>query len=172
MRLLAVAVFFLLTPHAVAQSDWRIEHKRIFGGWESVCDTRELADALQQRCYVRFIDRVSPPPIPVILFLVATLDDRLQFGFEKGTRFDQDGIRLERDGRTLWIMEPLPCLTGSGCMFSKASARAILEHMDAADRMRLDFTDPHGISRRLIWDMNDFSEALSDLRSASDDGKP
>ncbi|MFZ1727794.1 MAG: hypothetical protein WAU13_14185, partial [Albidovulum sp.] len=108
MRCIALLLYILAQP-ALAQDaegnntpgDWRVTHTAHFGLWDSVCDERGPAEALQKRCYIRYVDVFSPRPDFAAHFAFVTPAPNgvaIEYGSEAGTRFVRGGLRIEKDG--------------------------------------------------------------------------
>lgn len=175
MRLIAFLIF-LLAPPALAQDaqgndtpgDWRVTHTAHFGLWDSVCDERGPAEALQQRCYIRYVDVFSPRPEFAAHFVFVTPAQdgvEIQYGSEPGTRFVRDGNRIETDAAPLWVATQNGCLTGGSCVFVGVEATFLYEALKTAKSWRFQFADRHGKIQDLTWDLTPFAEAAADFEA-------
>lgn len=170
--LLAVA---LVTPFQVSAqdrsgkdtaSDWVAKHYASFGLWDSVCDERMEAGALRQRCYLRYVEVFSPRPLFMASFVFAYTQDKqtqIELGFERGVRYSENGLRVERQGETIWSAED-GCLEASPCTLSSVAAQDMLAHMAGGDVLIQEFADRSGQMRLLEWDLSKFADAVSDYR--------
>ncbi|MEM7241967.1 MAG: hypothetical protein AAF429_07265 [Pseudomonadota bacterium] len=143
-----------------------MDHAKSFGLWDSFCDHRDTDGAREERCYLRYVDVFSPPPKFGAVFLFVTPEPKIEIGLEPGTLFAADGLQIEKDGQTVWDDVALTCRIGLNCTFEGDAATALLDHMQAGDIFAFDFTDRHGQTRKLRWDLGPFSEALLDYTAA------
>ena len=143
--------------------EWVVTHYQPFGLWDSICDERTTGDLREERCYLRYVEVYSPHPNFGAVFVFVT-PDGVDIGLERGTRFPEDGMRIEKDGTTLWQAEKRACLRGRDCSFQADEADTLLDHMSAGQTLRLQFTDSNGIARDLTWDLAPFGPALADFR--------
>ena len=173
---LALAVLLALAPEAAAQDragrdtpgEWQATHYRPFGLWDSICDKRVTGDLTEERCYLRYVEVFSPRPDFAAQFAFVTPEgagERVEFGTERGTRFEPGGFRVERGGTVTWQTERDGCLNGSACIFVREDAQALLEAMAAGGAFRFTFTDRHGAAQDLAWDLSQFAAALADFRA-------
>ena len=172
MRIFILIAVLLASP-ALSQDrdgndtpgEWVITHHKPFGLWDSMCDERKTGDVLEQRCYLRYVDVFSPRPNFGAIFAFVTADGSVEFGFEIGTVFKPDGLRIEKDGTAKWTMPHRPCLFGGTCRFSDNEATELLAAMSASDALTFDFIDRHGTAQLRNWDLTEFANALSDFHA-------
>lgn len=147
--------------------EWVVTHHQPFGLWDSFCDMRQTDGVTEERCYLRYVDVFSPKPKFAAMFLFVTPVDgvsEVEFGIERGTRFDEGGFRIERDGTPIWVNESFACLRLRACTYKRDDAQALLGHMASGEALRFTFTDRHGTDRDLTWSLTRFAEALDDYR--------
>lgn len=175
-RLLTLALLLALTNMANAQDragrdtpgEWRVTHQERFGLWDSFCDERKTGDQLEERCYIRFVDVFSPHPEFGAVFLFITPEgggDRVEFGFERGTRFADGGFHVAGDADSTWQITRDTCLRGRECVFEGVDARDLLDRFDKGDGLILRFTDRHGADQDRYWDLGRFSAIYADYRN-------
>lgn len=178
-RLLAAICLLFLPFTAIAQdragndtaSDWIAQHFTSFGLWDSVCDERVENTVLKQRCYLRYVEVYSPRPNFLATFAFIFTEDGqsvIEMGFEKRTRYNKDGFRVEKDGKTIWALDDA-CLTTSSCRLTGARAQSLLSELSRGDMLIQDFRDRTQQDRVLTWDLSQFAEALADYRMAAAD---
>jgi len=177
MRTLALCLALAALP-ASAQDrqgndtpgEWVIDHARSFGLWDSFCDHRTIAggDERERRCYLRYVDVFSPRPDFAAQFAFVTPGPQVEFGMEAGTLFAEDGFRIDRAGETVWVAPQAGCLVGLACRYDGAQAEALLAAMSAGGTFVFDFTDRHGVARKIRWDLTPFAAAMDDLRTQSE----
>ncbi len=173
MRLALLCLALLAAAAAGAQDrqgrvtpgEWVVDHHRAFGPWDAMCDHRVTGEMREERCYIRYVDVFSPRPDFAAQFLFVTPGPRIEIGIEPGTRFPEDGFRIERDGAALWSAPQAGCLVGLACIFEDAEAEALLAAMLAGDRFAFDFTDRHGAPQSLRWNLAPFAAALADFEA-------
>ncbi|WP_027243379.1 invasion associated locus B family protein [Leisingera daeponensis] len=177
MRILLACLALAAAP-ALAQdraghdtaSDWRVKHYESFGIWTSACDEREEANALVQRCYIRWVDVFSPRPrfAGQFLFLTPHAEGwKVSFGIEPGTLFSPRGFRIERQGEVTWRSLHPGCLTGLSCSFTGAGADKLIAQMREGGAFRFTFRDRHGQAQDLTWPLEGFDAAFADFRAAA-----
>lgn len=148
-------------------SDWKVTHYKPFGLWDSICDERDEGGTRVQRCYLRYVEVFSPRPRFAAQFIFVT-PSGVEIGLERGTRFDDDGMRiLDADDQVLRLISQPACLRGRECRFSGDAADRLLEDMAKGARFVFEFTDRHGQPQLLSWALNRFADALSDTRRES-----
>lgn len=178
-RLLAAICLLFLPLTAFAQdrsgndtaSDWIPQHYVSFGLWDSVCDERLENDALKQRCYLRYVEVYSPRPVFLASFAFIFTESGqsvVELGFEKSTRFNETGFRVENDGKTVWAFND-PCLSTSKCRMTGEKAQSFLSQLSKGDTLVQEFRDRALQSRILSWDLSQFAEALADYREAAEE---
>ena len=171
MRILLLLFALALPAHAQDRQgndtpgDWIVDHTKHFGLWDSMCDHRMTGDQREERCYVRYVDVFSPRPNFGAVFLFVTPEPKVEIGLEAGTIFPSDGIRVEAGDQTAWSGAKLTCLVGLNCTFTGEDADALLQAMVAGGQFAFDFTDRHGASQSLRWDLSPFADALEDHRA-------
>ena len=176
MRALILFLLILLPQTATAQDregndtagEWVIDHQRSFGLWDSMCDRRTSGDAVEQRCYLRYVDVFSGRPNFAALFLFVTQGPKVEFGLEAGTQFAQDGFKILKDDATLWAAPKPGCLVGLSCLYEQDEAASLLDAMRAGQAFAFDFTDRHGVVQSLRWDLTAFADAMVDFSAESD----
>lgn len=150
--------------------DWRTDHFQSFGPWDSACDWRDTAGTRTRRCYVRYVDVISPAPAFAAVFAFLEPDPagyRLSVGIEPGTTFRDDGFRIDWDGATRWSFAGDLCLKGGTCTWTGArsdppfSALAAPATVDGS--LVLVFSDRHGQSHTREWDLAPIRAALDDM---------
>ncbi|MEP0521286.1 MAG: hypothetical protein ABJO09_16395 [Hyphomicrobiales bacterium] len=150
-------------------SDWIAQHFVSFGLWDSVCDERVENDELKQRCYLRYVDVYSPRPnfLATFAFVFTEKGESVvEMGFEKRTRYNEKGFRIEKAGKTIWAFED-PCLNTSKCRLTGANAQNFLSQLSMGDSLVQDFKDRTRKDRVLNWDLTHFADALADYRAAA-----
>lgn len=176
-RLLISICLLFLSPTAFAQdrsgndtaSDWIAKHYVSYGLWDSVCDERMENDALKQRCYLRYVEVYSPRPIFLATFAFIFTENGqsvVEMGFEKLTRYSENGFRVQKDGETIWKFEDI-CLNSSKCRLTGERAQTFLSELSKGDTLIQEFTDRTRQDRVLSWDLSQFSEAAADYRAAA-----
>lgn len=176
-RLLISICLLFLPITAIAQdrsgndtaSDWIAQHFVSFGLWDSVCDERIENDVLKQRCYLRYVDVYSPRPNFSATFVFVFTEagqSVVEMGFERRTRYNDKGFRVEKNGETVWTFDDA-CLNTSKCRLTGASAKNYMSELSKGDMLVQDFRDRAGQDRVLNWDLSLFTEALADYRAAA-----
>lgn len=145
--------------------EWKVTHYTPFGLWDSICDERLTGTTLEERCYLRYVEVFAPHPKFAAQFAFVTLNGgpRIELGIERGTRFDQQGLRVESGGEPIWFTDRRDCLRGRACVFQATDAETLLSAMADGDVFAFDFVDRHGDGRSLRWDLTTFSAAIDDL---------
>lgn len=180
---LALIVLFLSTCwSAVAQDrsgadtpgDWVTTHFEKYGIWTTACDERTEEGKLKQRCYIRFVDVFSESPKFAATFMFVFQKDRktaIQYAFESGTKYNADGVKVEKDGKTVWTASR-ECQEGNGCFItSEAELNGALTGFQGGGTLVQDFTDRHGQKQVLEWDLSGFKQAYADYLKQSSDRK-
>ena len=144
--------------------DWVVDHYKPYGLWDSICDHRQTGDVTEKRCYLRYVEVFSPRPKFAAQFIFVTPGPEIEIGLERGTRFPKDGLRIEDDGGMIWASNRIGCRFGLSCTFFDDRAEELLSHMARGRVFAFDFTDRHGTSQTLRWDLTRFGEALADFR--------
>ncbi len=151
-------------------SDWAASHYKEFGIWKSVCDERDEDGTLAQRCYIRYADVFSQAPRFAAVFMFVFQKDRktaIQYAFEQGTVYENDGLRIDRDGQTVWTASE-ECRQGPNCLMTEPqTVSSTLEAFSGGGELVQNFTDRHGSPRKLRWDLTGFEQALADYREQS-----
>ena len=167
-------LLLLLLPSALAAQDregndtpgdWIVDHYKPFGLWDSICDHRQTGGMTEQRCYIRYVEVFSPRPKFAAQFLFVTPGPAVEIGLERGTRFAENGIRIEDASGTLWQTNLAACRLALDCTFEGADAETLLSAMAKGTTFAFDFTDRHGTPRELRWDLLPFAQALADFRT-------
>ncbi|NSX53625.1 hypothetical protein [Parasulfitobacter algicola] len=146
--------------------EWIITYHKSFGLWDSFCDERITGDVLEQRCYVRYVDVFSQKPDFAAQFFFLTLEG-LEFGIERGTRFNEDGFKIVKDDQTIWVNTNPSCLRGKDCTFAGPAAAELLDLMRQGDALRFTFTDRNGLQQDLTWDLTAIEQILANYRAQS-----
>ncbi len=144
--------------------EWIVDHHAAFGLWDSMCDHRVTGSTREDRCYLRYVDVFSPRPHFAAQFLFLTPGPTVDFGMERGTRFEAAGFRVEAGGATVWSTDRDGCLRGRDCTYDGPEATALIVAMRAGDRLAFDFIDRHGQPQSLRWDLVPFAAAHDDFR--------
>ena len=169
----ALALLTLLAAPASARQlieDWKVDHFKPYGLWESICDHRERDGDTVRRCYVRYVDGYAPHPKFGASFAFVTPDDgglRFEFGFEPGTTFAPNGFALERTDGSIWSHDTSQCEGGNNCAFTGAEADMLATQLSDGADLVFTFTDRHGRDWRREWSGAQFSAALSDFKAAA-----
>ncbi len=175
MRFFLSLVFALAFNPAFAQDrkgnntagEWITTHYKTFGLWDSACDKRETDGVLEQRCYIRYVDVYSLAPKFGAVFTFVTPEPqghRIEFGFERGARYAENGFRIEQFGAMVWMLED-PCLRTQSCVFRMDRAAAIIKEFWTGGELVQEFTDRHGQNIALLWDLDDFAAVLADFEA-------
>ena len=168
----AIAIALLLPLAASAQdrsgadtaSDWVATHFEPFGLWDSVCDERTEDGALRQRCWLRYVEVWSRDPFGASFVFLTP--GSVEIGQERGVLTAPGGLRIERDGETIWEDGLLACRIGS-CTFSGADAATFRAVASGGGTLVMDFRDPRGERRALRWDLARFGEAVDATDAAA-----
>ncbi len=177
LRTTITLALFFLPAIAAAQdrsgrdtaSDWVVRHYKPFGLWDSICDERMERGVLKQRCYLRYVDVYSPRPDFLATFAFIHPQDGatiVEFGFERGTRFEAGGFHIEREGATAWTLGDR-CLQSPKCELAKEEAANLLSAFSKGGVLVQQSSDRRGTDWQLEWDLARFGEALADYRQAS-----
>ena len=145
--------------------EWVVDHFQSFRQWDSICDHRVTDDLREERCYIRYVDVFSSHPKVAAQFLFLTPGPNIQLGVERGTRFTDTGIRIEREADVTWQTTDRGCLRGRDCEFSEDEAVTLVDAMGKGDAFVFEFRDRHGDTRELRWDLSPFATALADFRT-------
>ena len=172
IRILSIALALFALP-AVAQDrqgrdtpgEWVADHYQSFGLWDSICDHRVTDDLREERCYIRYVDVFSPRPKFAAQFLFLTPGPAIELGVERGTRFAEGGIRIEKETAVVWRTEDRGCLRDRDCDFSGDGAEELINAMSNGGTFVFEFHDRHGDNRELRWDLTPFAAALADFRA-------
>ena len=147
--------------------EWLPSHYKVFDQWDSVCDKRGSENTTEQRCYIRYVDVYSDHPKFGAVFLFVTPEKsghKIEVGFERGTRYMDQGFQLEVNGAQIWAM-PEKCLRTKSCVLTGDNAAEFIakaqENENAVLAQR--FTDRYKQSYTLNWQMNTFLSALNDF---------
>ena len=147
--------------------EWVVDHTKHFGLWDSMCDHRTTGETREERCYLRYVEVFSRDPFAA-LFLFVTPGPEIEIGIERGTRFEDQGIRIEdANGTTLWTTDRRSCLRGRACTFEGEEAKALYAAMRDGAVFAFDFADPSGTERALRWDLTRMGEASADFADQS-----
>ena len=119
----------------------------------------------EERCYIRYVDVFSPHPKFAAQFLFLTPGPNIQLGVERGTRFTDTGIRIEREAEVTWQTMDRDCLRGRDCAFTGDAAVALLDAMRSSEAFIFEFRDRHGEDREFRWELSPFAPALDDFRA-------
>lgn len=173
MRHLPLILSLILPLPALAQDragndtpgEWVVDHTARIGLWDSICDYRVTGDLREERCYIRYVDVFSPHPEFGAVFLFVTPEPKLEIGVEPGTVFAPEGIRIERDGETIWADAGVGCIVGLDCTFTDGDALALLAQLGEGDTLAMDFTDRHSKEQALRWDLTRFDEVFADYQA-------
>ena len=181
MRLFLLTILASLVSPAFAQDregnntagEWITTHYVDTDLWTSACDERETDGALEERCYVRYVDVYSLAPRFGAIVTFVTWQDgapRIEFGFEKGVTYEDDGFAIERDDTVFWQLSD-GCLRSVNCVFEGDSAVALLERLMTPDGqtalLRQKFTDKFGQTFDLEWDLTRFASVVADFERES-----
>ncbi|WP_166416171.1 invasion associated locus B family protein [Cochlodiniinecator piscidefendens] len=181
--LLLTFVISLLPPVTQAQDRegrdtagaWRPTYQETYGIWRVVCDERDrvagVEGDVEPRCYIRYVDVFSPAPAFAAQFMFITPETgglRVEFGTEPGTRFTNDGFRIEDWVGIQWSTQNRGCLFGGECVFEGDAAIPLLDAMRDQGALRFTFTDRHGSAQDLSWPLTGFDSAFSDFLAQSD----
>lgn len=175
MLLRIACITLILAGSALAQDrqgrdtpgEWVVDHTKHFGLWDSMCDHRTTGDLREERCYLRYVDVFSRDPFAA-LFLFVTPGPEIEIGIERGTRFPDQGIRIEdANGAVLWTTDRRSCLRGRACTFEGEEAASLYEAMQTGAVFAFDFADPSGADRELRWDLTRMGEASADFADQS-----
>lgn len=148
--------------------EWVVDHFESFGLWDVACDHRMTGEVREERCYIRYVDVFSPHPDFGAQFLFVTPGPEVEIGIEPGTLFAPGGMRIEGGDGVMWSTDRIRCLTGLGCRFADAEAKALLKAMATGGTFAFDFTDRHGAGQSLRWDLSPFAAALSAFETERD----
>ena len=174
LRLLALMLATITLPiHAQDRAgnntagEWRPTHYEIFDQWDSVCDERGSENTIEQRCYIRYVDVYSDSPKFGAVFLFVTPEKpghKIEVGFERGTRYMDQGFQLEVNGTQTWAM-PEKCLRTKSCVLTGDKAAKFIAKAQENENAVLvqRFTDRYQQSHTLNWDMKTFLSALNDF---------
>ena len=146
--------------------EWKVTHYVPFGLWDSICDERLTDGLLEERCYLRYVEVFSPHPKFAAQFAFVTAPGgtpRIEFGIERGTRFDESGFRALNGDSPVWTTTRRDCLRGRDCVFEGAESVQMITAISGADTFAFDFVDRNGDPQSLRWDLSRFSEAYEDL---------
>lgn len=135
-----------------------------------MCDEREEAGTLRQRCYLRRVDVFSPRPDFAAQFLFITPQAQgyeVDFGMEAGTLFAPNGFRIETMQGDVWRTRRIGCLTGLSCTFAGPDAAHLIDSMQDGDAFRFTFRDRHGQPQDLSWSLAAFDAAWADFQEQS-----
>lgn len=177
MRTLTLIALLLASPLAAQDRDgndtageWRIDHHKAFGLWDSMCDWRETDGVTEKRCYLRYVDVFSPRPKFAAVFTFITPEPsgyKISFGIEPNTAYKQNGLRIDANGTTTWALDNINCTRQSECIWTGDAAdtfiNALKEPSDPAAVLVQDFFDRHGQEQLLQWDLAPFAPALADF---------
>lgn len=169
----ALAGLIATTPGSAREmiGNWRVDHFKPFGLWESMCDHREQENRQIRRCYIRYVDGYSPGEPFGAAFLFVTApgpgDLRYEFGFEPGTRFAEDGFVVMRDDAIIWILDTATCAGGNSCIIEGDAALDLSNLLGGGGRLVFRFADRHGRDWRREWTAPDYDEVLADFQAAS-----
>ncbi len=177
MRRVALCLMLVTLP-ATAQDrqgnntpgDWVVTHHKHFRLWDSVCEERPEDGALTQRCYIRYVDVFAPRPDFAAHFLFITPAPNgfdIQYGSERGTRFEAGGNRVEKAGVVVWTTDRRGCLTGGDCEFEGQEAQSLFAALRGGGAWRFDFADRHGKRQSRSWDLAPFDDAARDFETES-----
>ena len=170
------ALCFTLANPALAQDadgndtpgSWAVDHYKTFGIWKSICDSADLKGTHVKRCYLRYVDVYSEDPEFAASFIFVYQEDgktAFQYAYERGTKFEPDGLRVERDGAKAFIVDERCSTTASGCKLRDTkSVTATIEAFSGGGALVQWFTDRHGKQQKLSWSLDGFARAYEDYR--------
>lgn len=154
--------------------DWVVTHYKPYGLWDSVCDQAMRDGVMIDRCYLRYVDVFSPAPkfAAQFVFIIPQKNGfKVEFGIEKGTLFKGEGLRVVNDGKIVWKFDPNNCLNFGSCIFEGKEAVSLIDIMSKSYQeksvLMSDFSDRHGANQLLEWDLDRFSDAISDFKTQS-----
>ena len=107
----------------------------------------------------------SPRPDFAAHFLFITPADdgiEIDYGSERGTRFEAGGNRIEKNGVTVWSTDRRGCLTGGDCTFKGEESAALHTALRGGGLWLFNFTDRHGKAQSRNWDLTPFEAAARD----------
>ena len=176
-----IALFTLLASPLLAQDrqgndtpgEWRVDHHKAFGLWDSMCDWRETDGLKETRCYLRYVDVFAPRPKFGAVFAFITPEvngPRISFGFENGVQYQSDGFQIEGPNGPAWTLKDKTCIRLGECVFEGETADPFLAALSAGDGhvLRQRFIDPHSRQQDLTWDLSRFPDALADFQTQSE----
>lgn len=148
-----------------AAGDWRPAHFQKFDGWESICDERGAGADLHRRCYIRYVDVFSPHPDFGAVVSFITPDGsgyKVEFAFERGVRYREDGFQVERDRSVLWKLSP-ECRDARPCILRDEAASDFIDMARSGDGALVQrFIGRYG-QRQLEWPIAPLKHALVDF---------
>jgi len=154
--------------------EWIVDHHKIHGLWDSMCDHRTTDGVTEKRCYLRYVDAFSYKPKfgAVFTFITPMADGyRVEFGFEPNTVYKKDGFRITQNNEVTWILEDQNCIRSGECVWEGTEADAFVAALaapsDPAAEFKQDFIDNHGQTQSLSWDLAPFAPALADFNAQS-----
>jgi len=183
MRIILVFVSLLISSSFVqaqdregndTPGDWTGTHNKLFDLWASNCDYRDSltqGEPREERCYIRYVDVFSQRPKFGAVFLFITPEPvgyKIAFGFEKGTKFSDDGIHIKQGEKQSWAFSDDACLSGGSCEFYLDDAQQLAEAMSVGDTINMNFVDRHDQPQSLVWDLSVFKNVLDDFDRETD----
>lgn len=150
-------------------SDWIARHYESFGLWDSVCDERMEVNQLKQRCYLRYVEVYSPRPnflATFAFFFTENGQTIVELGFEKRTRFNENGFRVEKDGQNIWAFNHT-CLNTTKCRLTGDEAQNFMAQLSAGDTLVQEFRDRTWKNHVLSWDLTLFAKAAANYQTAA-----
>ena len=177
MRILLLILTLLATP-LVAQDragndtagEWRIDHHKAFGLWDSMCDWRETDGIREKRCYLRYVDVFSPRPNFAAVFTFVTPEPdgyRVELGIEPNTAYKKGGLRIDAGDTTTWQQQDINCTRFTECVWTGPAAQTLISALKAPTGeptyLIQDFFDRYGQEQFLKWDLAPFADALADF---------
>lgn len=179
MRALTLSLCLLATP-VFAQDragndtagEWRFDHHKAFGLWDSMCDWRETDGITERRCYLRYVDVFSPRPNFAAVFTFITPEPqgyKVEFGIEPNTAYKKNGLRIDTGTTTTWQLDDINCTRITQCIWTGDAAdkfiAALAAQNDDPTVLVQDFFDRYGQEQLLKWDLTPFAEALADFNT-------
>lgn len=175
---LAILALLILVGTANSQQkigNWKVDHFKPFGEWESFCDHRTENSVVIRRCYLRRVEVYSDRPKFGALYFFLTEEkgenshpiSELEFGFEPGTRFHGDGFVIESGNNIVYRLNTGGCENGHRCWIKGIPAQSLQRHLVKGNQLRFRFTDKRGDKWDIAWTADGYQNALANFKSAS-----
>ncbi|MEM1287361.1 MAG: hypothetical protein AAGH60_03315 [Pseudomonadota bacterium] len=162
--ILAVLTGLLSPASALAQDtagSWAPTFTARHGGWDVTCDKRGEGEALEERCFVRYIDAYSPRPNFGVVFLFLQIEGGAPM-ISLGREFETDLVASTLRVDPGWERSEGVCDEGT-CEISGEDAVEFTDAVRAGGSIEIGFTDSQDNPQLRRWPADGFTEAFAEI---------